>query len=340
MSKTPLITEISPRYAIPGGEIIIECQGFEVGNGDLACFADNKRCRLIAASQSRLIVEIPDDIFGSVEIVIESNGRTTEPFEITVGELLVGSMHMVANPAVDPDDNSIITTWSGSRGQFIPNPLYRIDEGGYVGDMSAEMMNPTGVAFSSDGSLFVTNRRDGELCRIDYDRDVVTFASGLGIATGLAFDADGIAYVGDRSGVIYRVPEFGIIESFAFLEPSVSAYHLAFAKNGDLLVSAPGLASHDPIYEIDKEGNVSTYVRGFGRPQGLAFDTDGNLYAAACYRGRHGIVKIDANTREIEFLVAGNGIVGLCFSRTGEMIVATGTSIYSLEMGIFGTLLK
>jgi hypothetical protein len=33
-------------------------------------------------------------------------------------------------------------------------------------------------------------------------------------------------------------------------------------------------------------------------------------------------------------------VVGLCFNREGEMIVATGESVYSLPVGIRGLLLR
>jgi hypothetical protein len=114
---------------------------------------------------------------------------------------------------------------------------------------------------------------------------------------------------------------------------------MAFGPDGRLYATAPGLASHDAVYAVDKKGDVTTYVRGFGRPQGLAFDKDGNLYVAACYRGRHGIVRISNDGQSCEHFVAGNNIVGLCFTRKGEMIVATGESVYSISCGIEGTLL-
>jgi len=37
---------------------------------------------------------------------------------------------------------------------------------------------------------------------------------------------------------------------------------------------------------------VSVFFRGLGRPQGIALDRDGNLYVAASYGGRRGIVRI------------------------------------------------
>jgi sugar lactone lactonase YvrE len=161
----------------------------------------------------------------------------------------------------------------------------------------------------------------------------------LGIATGIAFDDDDAMYVGDRSGTIYRVREFGDREPFAVLEPSVSAFHLAFGLDGRLYVTAPGLASFDAVQVIDRDGYDEKYFRGFGRPQGLAFDRDGNLYVAATYQGRHGIVRIAPGATSAETFVAGNNVVGLCFTRKGEMIVATADTVYSLNVGIYGTLL-
>jgi hypothetical protein len=66
---------------------------------------------------------------------------------------------------------------------------------------------------------------------------------------------------------------------------------------------------------------------------------EGNLFAAACYAGRRGIFRIDAATKDIELFAAGNGIVGLCFTRKQEMIAASGYAIYSIAANIKGTLL-
>jgi hypothetical protein len=71
--------------------------------------------------------------------------------------------------------------------------------------MTAEVMNPTGVAFNQAGELFVTARADGEVCRINNNSESLSYASDMGIATGIAFDKNGSMYIGDRSGTIYRV---------------------------------------------------------------------------------------------------------------------------------------
>jgi sugar lactone lactonase YvrE len=248
-------------------------------------------------------------------------------------------LHIVANPAVDPKDDSIILTRSGSRGQMLPVTLFRLDPDGYLQEMLVDIMNPTGVAFDPTGRLFVTNRASGEVCRINHDAEVAPYSSELGVATGIAFDKDGVMYVGDRTGTIFRVSGYGSSEPFATIEPSVSAYHLAFDAEGNLCVSAPGLSSFDSIYSIDRSGYVTEFYRGLGRPQGLAFDREGNLYVAACLRARRGIVKISRD-KTAELFVAGMNVIGLCFNSKGEMIVATSEAVYKFSIGINGTLLE
>ena len=342
MNRAGKIISVNPPYAIPGGEIIINCEGFETNSTDgFGCYFDGKAARLVGASQNRILAIVPDDFdTTAVEIHLESGGQRSEPKAITVGKKLAEDLHIVANPAVDPTDDSIILTRSGSRGQKLPVTLLRLEPDGFLNEMSAEVMNPTGVAFDKSGDLFVTARADGEVCRINDDTEALSYASDMGIATGIAFDTDDVMYVGDRSGTIYRVTSFGTAESFAILEPSVSAYHIAFGRDGNLYVAAPGLSSFDSIYQIDRDGYEKVFYRGLGRPQGIAFDQGGNLYVAACSQGRHGIVRISADGKRAEIFVAGMNIIGMCFTRKGELIVATSDTVYSLPVGIEGTLLN
>jgi sugar lactone lactonase YvrE len=341
MTNAGKIKKIIPGYAIPGGEISIECEGFRTEPAaEHSAFLNGERCRIIAASSKRVLATLPDtDVNGRSSIQLESGGVESEPFRLTVGRLLTDQMHIVANPAVDPKDDSLVLTRSGPRGQQLSSTMYRLETDGYLDEMPVEILNPTGVAFSPDNKLFVTNRAEGRVCEIERDEEAVVYATGLGIATGIAFDKKGVLYVGDRSGTIFRIPEPALPSPFATLEASVAAYHMAFGPDGRLYVSAPGLASHDAVYAINEDGQVEKYFRGLGRPQGLAFDKEGNLYIAACYRGKHGVVRIDERGESAEIFVAGNNVVGLCFTRNGEMIVATSDAVYSLNVGTYGTLL-
>jgi sugar lactone lactonase YvrE len=339
MNKAAKIKSISPQYALPGGEVIIECEGFEVGyDKSYGCFFDGQRAKLVAASSERVIAIVPEtfDTF-EVEIYLESGAGRSESARITVAKKIAGDLHIVANPAVDPKDNSIILTRSGSRGQSLPVTLFRLEADDYLQEIPADVLNPTGIAFDKAGQFFVSNRADGEIFRINNDEDAIPFAANLGIPTGIAFNKNGVMYVGDRRGTIFRLNGFGIPEVFARIEPSVSAYHLAFDNKGDLFVCAPGLSSFDGVYRINELGEVTTYYRGLGRPQGLAFDTSDNLYLAACSAGRRGIVKI-STAKTAEIFVSGMNVIGICFNKNGEMIIATNDSVYRLPVNIFGNL--
>lgn len=342
MNRAGRIISVNPPYAIPGGEIIINCENFELDTIEgFGCFFDGKQARLIGASANRILAIVPDDFDTTdVEIYLESGGERSEIFNIVVGKKLAEDLHIVANPAIDPTDDAIILTRSGSRGQQLPATLFRLEIGGELEEMPVEILNPTGIAFDKKGEMYVTARAKGEIYRINKDSDSALYASELGVATGIAFNEDGALFAGDRSGTIYRIGDFGTGESFAILEPSVSAYHIAFSPDGKLYVTAPGLSSFDAIYTVDPEGFDEIFYRGLGRPQGIAFDRRGNLYAAACLQGRHGIVKISEDGAKAETFVAGMNIVGLCFTRRGEMIVATNEAVYSVPVGVYGTLLN
>lgn len=342
MSKAGRIVSIKPPYAIPGGEILIECEGFEINQGDeFGVFFDGQKARLVGASSGRILAIVPSDFDSTdVEVHLENGGERSESVNLIVGKKLADDMHIVANPAVDPKDDSIILTRSGSRGQHLPVTLFRLEKDGVLEELPADVMNPTGVAFDSKGAFFVTNRSDGEVCRIERGEEIISFSTGLGIATGIAFDREGAMYVGDRSGTIFRISDFGNPEAFATLEPSVSAYHMAFGSDDRLYVTAPGLSSFDAVYAIDKAGFDAKFFRGLGRPQGLAFDKNGNLYVSACLESRRGIVRISPAGETAEIFVAGNNVIGLCFTRRGEMIVATSEAVFSLPLGIYGTLLN
>lgn len=341
MESRPRILSVEPQHAIPGGEIIVTCEGFQMEPSSLdGCYIEGMQCRIVAASTSRILAIVPDDIAGSgPAIQLVCGGAASETRSISIGRKLAGDMHIVANPAVDPLDDAIILTRSGSRGQHLPATLFRLDTEGYIDEMPEAILNPTGIAFDREGQMFVSNRAQGEVYSVGRDGTATVYATGLGIATGIAFGPDGLMYVGDRSGTVYRIREFAEVETFTVMDASVAAYHLAFGPDGRLFMTAPALASHDCVHVIDNEGFDETFFKGFGRPQGLAFDSSGNLYAAACFQGRHGIVRIAPDGSSADHFVAGNNIVGLCFTRRGEMIVATGDSVYAVTCGIKGTLL-
>ncbi len=341
MTKSLQITRVDPAAGIAGGEVKVE---YRAGRGqpvrDLHILFAGKAAHLTALGGGRALVLIPETAGnGKIEVVFALNDTPAgNASEFVAGGKLAGGLHPVTNPAFDPRDGSLYVTRSGSRGEHISVSVFRIAPDGSVEDFLSDIMNPTSIAFDRTGRMFVTSRFDGTVYRITPERDVVAFASDLGVATGIAFNRNGEMFVGDRGGTIFRINEIGEARPWAEHEPSVSAYHLAFGPDDALYVTGPTVSSFDSITRFDEEGNATTFHHGLGRPQGLAFDREGNLYVSAAVRGRRGIVRISPDGAYSELVVAGMNLVGLAFSREGDMIVATNDALYRLPLGISGAL--
>lgn len=327
---------ISPSSGIAGGEVTIEYDRWDSKATSTVWFG-SEQAHLVAVGPHRVMALLPElKQSGPVEIVLEGEGKRSAA-TFVVGKRIAEDLHPVTNPAFDPDEGALFVTRSGSRGEQLPVSLFRIEPDGELSEFSGDITNPTAIAFDKDGQMFVTSRVDGTVYRVNPFREAVPFVRNLGIATGLAFDSAGTMYVGDRTGTIYKVNGIGEEKAWVQLEPSVSAYHLAFGADDALYVTGPTVTSFDSVYRIDHHGEVEIFYKGLGRPQGLAFDNQGNLYLAASLKGRRGIVRISPD-RKAELFVAGMNLVGLVFSSSGDMVVASNDSVYGLALGIKGLL--
>src|ERR687894_2229619 len=312
MGSAAKIVGIDPPFAIAGGEIVIDCTGFDTREPSrCAVHIGEAQAQIVAMGPRRVLAIVPETKGGRVPVTLSSGDNQSEPAYITVGRKLASDLHPVANPAFDPDDGALFVTRSGSRGEELPVTLFRIDLNGDVSEYSGDIPNPTGIGFGKDSQMFVTSRLEGVVYRVTPFKEAVVFARNLGVATGIAFDRRGLMYVGDRTGTIFKVNGIGEERAWTQVEPSVSAFHLAFGPDDSLYITGPTVTSFDSIWRINPDGEVDTFFKGLGRPQGLAFDRDGNLYVAAALRGRRGIVRITPDGRRAELAVAGMNVVGL-----------------------------
>ncbi len=103
-----------------------------------------------------------------------------------------------------------------------------------------------------------------------------------------------------------------------------------------MYVTGPTVSSFDSIMRVNAVGDVSKFYTGLGRPQGLAFDTEGNCYVAASLRGHRGIIRISPDGGKAEVVVAGANLVGLAFDGKGDMIVVSTQRVYRVPVGIKG----
>ena len=328
----PQISQVSPAAAIAGGELQIRGKGFakaerpQVMIGDVAA-------PIIIGSDSLVIARVPEGASAG-ELIIESGKQSSESWACDIGVLLADSLHPVANPAVDSFGN-IFTTFSGSRGQKTPVAVYRIDLNFALKPFINELMNATALTFDAHGQLYISSRYDGIVYQATPTGNLSVYVEGMGVATGIAFDPEDNLYVGDRSGTIFKISPNRQIFVFATLEPSIAAYHLAFGPDGYLYVTGPTTSSFDCVNRISHEGEVEVFYRGLGRPQGIAFDEQGKLYVAASIAGRRGVVRITPD-KQADLFLSGPGIVGLAFTPSRAMVVATTNAIYRVDVGIKG----
>jgi sugar lactone lactonase YvrE len=336
MADHPKIEKVTPGAAIPGGEVSIYGAGFTHRNGARPSVQfGGSEASLMLCTESRLVVRVPEGATGELRVATLQGESKKFPF--SVGISIADNLHPVANPAVDREGN-VYVTFSGQRGQKVPVSLYKITPNFLVKPYATELMNPTGLALDREGTLYVSCRQDGTVHRITPDGRAQKWVEGMGIATGLAFDRQGALYCGDRSGTIFKIYPDRQILVFATLEPSIAAYHLAFNAAGDLFVAGPTTSSFDRVLRISAGGEVSSYFRGLGRPQGMAFDAASNLYVAASYGGRRGIVRITPQGKA-DVVVSGSGLVGLALMPSRRYYLVTGSIIYALDWDVEGAAL-
>ncbi|HKN77333.1 MAG TPA: IPT/TIG domain-containing protein [Candidatus Acidoferrum sp.] len=330
----PRIDRVAPAAAIPGGEIVIHGSGFASRAHPLPVVRFGEvEAGLALASENRLIARVPEGATGGVVRVFRA-ANESQPHPVSIGVLIADNLHPIANPAVDAFGNTYVT-FSGNRGQRVPVSLYKITANYSVKPFVTSLVNPSGLAVDRAGNLFVSCRNDGTIHRITPEGRAEQWIEGMGVATGIAFDRNENLYVGDRSGTIFKISPSREIFVFATIEPSLAAYHLAFHPSGDLYVTGPTTSSYDRVYRITQGGEVTTFFRGLGRPQGLAFDRDSNLYVAASYGGRRGIIRITPQAHA-DVVLSGSGLVGMALQSSGRAILATTGALFTLDWDVRG----
>jgi hypothetical protein len=330
----PRIDRVAPAAAIPGGEIVIHGSGFASPAHPLPVVRFGEvEAGLALASENRLIARVPEGASGGV-VRVSSAANESQPHPVSIGVQIADNLHPIANPAVDAYGNTYVT-FSGNRGQRVPVSLYKITANYSVKPFVTSLVNPSGLAVDRAGNLFVSCRNDGTIHRITAEGRAEQWIEGMGVATGIAFDRNENLYVGDRSGTIFKISPSREVFVFATIEPSLAAYHLAFHSNGDLYVTGPTTSSYDRVYRITQGGDVTTFFRGLGRPQGLAFDRDSNLYVAASYGGRRGIIRITPQAHA-DVVLSGSGLVGMALQPSGRAILATTGALFTLDWEVRG----
>ncbi len=320
------ITAVVPRLALPGGLVQVEMEGctdplqVQVEVGGVAA-------EIPGASSRSLTIMVPDQ--GKDGLLVRSL-KEEACSKLRVGRLLASELHTVANPVVDSMGN-IYVTYSGARGEKVSSSVFVVYTDGSKHPFLADITNPTGLAIGPDDCLYISSRHTGAIYRSSFDKQVEQYIDGLGQATGLVFDSKGNLLVGDRSGIIYKVTPESEVSVLCELEPSVSAYHFAIDEEDILYATGPTLATQDCIHRISPDGSLQILFKGFGRPQGLAFDPEGHLQVVASYRGRKGLYTLREGSPKLT--VSGPMLVGIAYSRDkSKLYLVDNQRMYELPM--------
>ena len=330
----PHIAEIAPGAAMPLGEV--ELTGAHLGPhpfGPPTVMVDGEPAPVLMSRSARLVFRVPERASAGL-VEVRSPAGVSNVVPLRLARQLTDGLHPVTSPAVSPS-GMIYATISGQRGKQTPVSVVRISPDGRGTPFVTGLLNATGLTFNADGDLFVTSRAEGNVYRIDAAGESTVYAEGMGVATGCVFDPAGNLFVGDRSGTIFKIDPERQIFVHATLEPSVAAYHMAADGEGRLYVTAPSLSSNEAIWIVEPNGDTRPWFRGLGRPQGLALSREGDVYVAACLRGRRGLVRV---TRDglASLVLSGKNLVGIAFSPLGAAILATNEAVYDVDLGVEG----
>ena len=327
------LTAVRPLWAIEGGRVTLEGDGFPVDPVVPHVRLAAQPARVAAASPSSLTVLVPDGLEGG-STAIRIDELPGETAFVEIGAPLVTGVHHVDSPVYDRHGN-LYVTFSGSRGQQAPVAIFVVRPDGTREPFVPDLANPTSLAFDRDGRLYASSRFDGSVYRVEPDGKASLHASDLGVACGLAFGPDGRLYVGDRSGSILRIDDAAKAHVVATLPSSIAAFHLAFGPDGNLYVSAPTLSTNDAVYRVTPDGDVSILCAGFGRPQGLAFDSAGHLFLVDALAGSSALYRIRLDAPESpELLLSGGSLIGLAFDPHGGIALAASEVVYKLGVGL------
>ncbi len=167
------------------------------------------------------------------------------------------------------------------------NVIYKIaPDGTHSIFLSGGLNGPEGLAFDGSGNLFVTNANIGTISEITPGGAISTFATGMNLPQGLIFDHSGNLYVS-----VFNPVSGGSILKFAESGGVLSSSPTTFA-NGGGLQEPDGLAFNSSgdlfaanfegttVTKITPGGVTSTFASGMNNPGGLTFDSSGNLYVA------------------------------------------------------------
>jgi len=201
-------------------------------------------------------------------------------------------------------------------GNSVANTIEAYSPNGTPSLFSSSGINgPYDLTFDGSGNLYVANLYDNTVTKFDSQGHATPFVtSGLLGPDGIVYAGNGSFFVSnDGNGTIMKVNSLGAASFFASVN---SPYAVAF-YGGNLYVATAA----DSIVKIDSQGNISPFANtGLSGCTGLAFDANGNLFAANRYNDT--ITRFDSLGNSSLFVSTGaTSPTDLAFDSNGNLYV-------------------
>lgn len=236
----------------------------------------------------------------------ELTGITTDGTHLYISD--AGNSEIV----VMDGSGNYITSWGGST---------------KYGSPALAMLAPWGIAYSA-GTLYVADNGNSRVLSFDTGGDLLTYWGSNGTGNGQFMDVNSVAV--DAAGSIYAADSYALINNMGRIEKF-----------------APGASSSTPPTYLTSWVEVSLGGGNgvFAQPEGVAFDSSGNVYVADTLNNR--IEKFGPSGNFLlqwGTLGSGNGQFAGCFGvaidSSGRVYVADSGNSRVQEFDSSGNFLK
>ena len=285
-----------------------------------------RRARRRRRRTSSLRVVVPPDAEGGTT-AIRIDELPGETAYIEVARVLATGVHQVDSPGVRSARASLRDAQRRPRTPRCRCRCIASSRDGAREPLPVEIANPTSLARGPDGALYVSSRFDGHVYRIGHDdqRRVLRHRARRADRAGVRRRRRRCSSAIDRDRSC-ACRQIGRSRRSPRCRRASRRFIWRSGPDDCLYVTAPTLATHDAIYRITPDRLVDVVADGFGRPQGLAFDSTGTLYVVDALAGAAGPLpggSSRAPGRSPSWCCSRPALVGVAFDPAGGVVLAS-----------------
>ncbi len=173
-----------------------------------------------------------------------------------------------------------------------------------ITEISNAFNAPTGIAFDSQGSMYVTNWSNNSITKVTNNNHITLFYTGIASPAGIVVDAQDNIYVASYSDdYILRITPKGISEKIS--DGYQTPTGIAWSHTGELLIT--NRANGEIIALNVDSGKKHVVAKGFNLPVGVTELADHSLVISQ-YSGRLTHITADGHKTELGTLFDRPGV--------------------------------